>query len=122
MFIIRKEFHFSASHQLDHLPVEHPCRRMHGHNYVIIVELRSKTTNMNGFVKDYNDLEPIKEYIDRNLDHRHLNNVFLCKPTAELMAEQLFSTFQLLVGQEFLYAVEVCETPKTSARYEHSNN
>lgn len=30
---IAKGFHFSASHQLYRLPEEHPCARMHGHNY-----------------------------------------------------------------------------------------
>lgn len=39
MFRIRKEFHFSASHQLTHLPPDHQCARLHGHNYIVVVEL-----------------------------------------------------------------------------------
>ncbi len=36
MFTITKEFHFSASHQLSHLPEDHQCARLHGHNYVAV--------------------------------------------------------------------------------------
>lgn len=39
MFRITKEFHFSASHQLCRLPVDHQCARLHGHNYIVVVEL-----------------------------------------------------------------------------------
>lgn len=39
MLTITKGFHFSASHVLDRLPSWHPCARMHGHNYVVVLEL-----------------------------------------------------------------------------------
>lgn len=39
MFRITKEFHFSASHQLTGLPEDHQCARLHGHNYIVEVEL-----------------------------------------------------------------------------------
>ena len=38
MYIISKEYHFSASHQLHDLPEDHPCHRLHGHNYVVEVD------------------------------------------------------------------------------------
>ncbi|MGO8249243.1 6-carboxytetrahydropterin synthase, partial [Rhizobium johnstonii] len=38
MYRITKEFHLSSSHQLDHLPADHQCARLHCHNYVGIVE------------------------------------------------------------------------------------
>ena len=50
MFRIMKEFHFSASHQLDHLPAEHQCARLHGHNYIVVVELAGERLNADGFV------------------------------------------------------------------------
>jgi 6-pyruvoyltetrahydropterin/6-carboxytetrahydropterin synthase len=116
MYIIRKEFAFSASHCLDHLPDTHPCSRIHGHNYVVTVELRSKTLNENFFVKDYRKLDPIKYYLDDNFDHRHLNDILIIQPTAELLAEHLFVIFRQSIPE--LFAIEVSETPKTSARYE----
>lgn len=55
MYRITKEFHFSASHQLIHLPAEHQCHRMHGHNYIVVVELAGAELNADGFVRDYHE-------------------------------------------------------------------
>ncbi len=116
MYIIRKEFAFSASHCLDHLPDGHPCSRIHGHNYVVTVELRSKTLNSDFFVRDYRAHDPVKRYLDNELDHKHLNDILLMQPTAENIANHLFWMFKPSMPE--LYAIEVSETPKTSARYE----
>lgn len=116
MYKISKEFAFSASHILDGLPLEHPCARLHGHNYVVIVHLKSSTLNSVGFVKDYRELQSIKEYIDNNLDHRHLNDIFTFNPSAENIAKHLFDLFSQSIPE--IYAIEVSETPKTSAIYE----
>ncbi len=116
MYKISKQFSFSASHILEGLPQDHPCTRLHGHNYIVTVHLQSETMNENGFVKDYRDLNFIKEYIDNNLDHRHLNDIFKVNPTAENIAKELFDIFKKEIPQ--LYAIEVSETPKTTAIYE----
>lgn len=115
MFKIQKEFHFSASHQLSGLPPEHPCSRLHGHNYVIIVELASTKLNEVGFVEDYRALDDIKKFIDDTLDHKHLNEYFEFNPTAELMAKRLYQLFK--PNHPALTAVRVQETPKTEAIY-----
>lgn len=116
MYKISKQFAFSASHILDGLPETHPCARLHGHNYVVTVYLKSDKLNDVGFVRDYRELANVKEFIDNKLDHRHLNDVFPFNPTAENMAKYLFDTFKKEIPE--LTAVEVCETPKTSAIYE----
>ena len=116
MYIIRKEFAFSASHCLDHLPTEHPCSRVHGHNYVVTVELRSQTLNKSYFVKDYRELDIVKKFVDETLDHRHLNDCLFFPPTAEFLSKYLFECFIDDIPE--LYAIEVSETPKTNARYE----
>jgi len=116
MYIIRKEFAFSASHILEGLAEGHPCGRLHGHNYVIVVELRSTKLNDVGFIKDYRELDHIKKFIDDALDHKHLNDFLEFNPTAENMAKFFYETWQK--GTPFLYAIEVSETPKTNARYE----
>ena len=121
MFTISKEFSFCASHQLMGLPEDHPCSRIHGHNYVVIAEFQSSYLNDEGFILDYREMVPIKEYIDKELDHQHLNDVIRINPTAELMAEYLFHEFQELFtisNASRLSAVIVKETPKTMARYE----
>jgi 6-pyruvoyltetrahydropterin/6-carboxytetrahydropterin synthase len=116
MYTISKEFHFSASHQLVGLPPEHPCSHLHGHNYVVTVELKSETLNEVGFVQDYRELQEIKDLIDQKLDHKHLNDVFPKQTSAECIAKFLYGLFK--INYPLLSAVIVSETPKTSARYE----
>jgi 6-pyruvoyltetrahydropterin/6-carboxytetrahydropterin synthase len=116
MYRISKEFHFSASHQLNGLPDTHPCSRLHGHNYVVTFHFQSKKLNKTGFVIDYRELQEIKSMIDAHYDHRHLNDVFSSNPTAENIARFMFELFKPHFSQ--LYKVEVSETPKTRASYE----
>jgi len=117
MFIISKEFHFSASHILNGLRDQHPCARMHGHNYIVTIYLRNESLDNAGFVTDYNDLDPIKNYIDQELDHRHLNDVFPdINPSAELIAQRIYTIFKPQFPA--LFKIEVSETPKTKASYE----
>lgn len=120
MYIIRKEFSFCASHQLEGLCEGHPCSRLHGHNYVVVVELRKETLNEVGMVRDYRELEPVKRFVDEALDHKHLNDFIDGNPTAERMAQIFFEVFSEKIPE--IYAVEVSETPKTNARYEKSNS
>lgn len=115
MNIISKEFHFSASHVLNGLPSGHPCGRLHGHNYIITVFLKGEP-NDHGFVVDYRELEPIKQFIDNKLDHQHLNEVFDFQPSVENMSKAIYLMFKPQFPA--LCAVEMSETPKTRCRYE----
>ncbi len=116
MYRITKEFHFSASHQLCALPDDHPCARMHGHNYIVEVELAAAELNENGFVIDYRELKPLKNWIDEKLDHRHLNEVFGHDMiTSEYMAKVIFDF--CLARWSQTSAVRISETPKTWAEY-----
>jgi 6-pyruvoyltetrahydropterin/6-carboxytetrahydropterin synthase len=115
-YTISKEFHFSASHQLEGLPDDHPCRRLHGHNYILTIVLAADDLDHVGFVQDYNDLKPIKDYVDDQLDHRHLNDVFRFNTTVELMSKHLYDLFKPTFPK--MIAIELSETPKTKCRYE----
>lgn len=116
MYKISKEFSFSASHILEGLSTDHPCSRLHGHNYTVTVHLEAEDLDSVGFVKDYRQLDNVKKYIDDNLDHRHLNDVYDFNPTAERLAKHLYDLFIECIPQ--LKAVEISETPKTTAIYE----
>lgn len=120
-YTISKEFAFSASHILHGLADGHPCGRMHGHNYVVRLELTGPVGRL-GFVVDYRDLDPFKKWLDDTLDHRHINHVMpesYGNPTAENMAHwmhrQALTLLDLPAGVEV--AVSVSETPKTWATY-----
>ncbi|MBL4767784.1 MAG: 6-carboxytetrahydropterin synthase QueD [Rhodobacteraceae bacterium] len=116
MFRISKEFHFSASHRLDNLPETHQCARLHGHNYVVVIELATEILNQDGFVRDYHELSVFKTYIDENFDHRHLNDVLDLPTTAENLAKHFFDWCQLRWPE--ISSVRVSETPKTWAEYQ----
>lgn len=116
MYRISKEYHFSASHQLHQLPEDHPCARMHGHNYIVEVELQSETLNNVGFVRDYRELNDLKTYIDDKFDHRHLNDVLGDdNVTAELIAKHFYDWCKSRWPE--VAAVRVKESPKTMAEY-----
>jgi 6-pyruvoyltetrahydropterin/6-carboxytetrahydropterin synthase len=116
MYKISKQFSFSASHILDLLGKDHPCARMHGHNYLITMHLKSETLDEYGFVKDYKSLKVVKQFVDETLDHRHLNEVIPGHPTSENIAKFIYDRFQPEIPE--LFAVEVSETPQTSCIYE----
>lgn len=116
MYRISKQFTFSASHQLMGVPEGHPCSRLHGHNYIVEIELSGETLNSAGFVRDYLELSDLKQYIDDVLDHRHLNEVLGDdNVTAERLAKHLFD-WSLERWSE-VTALRVSETPKTWAEY-----
>ena len=116
MYKIGIEYEFEAAHFLYGVPDTHKCSRMHGHNYVVIVELASETVDDYGFVLDYFDIKPIKTFIDEEWDHRVLNDVVSCNTTVENLAELLFTMFKPDFPQ--LSAITIKETPSTFARYE----
>ena len=134
MYRISKEFHFSASHQLVHLPEGHQCARLHGHNYVVVVELTAEKLDPSGFVMDYGLLDPFGDWIKAVVDHRHLNDVVaaynhLSDPneaakltTAENLARWFYESLaQWAWGETQMAivpsAVTVKETAKTAAEY-----
>ena len=116
MYRISKQFSFSASHVLDHLPADHPCARVHGHNYLVTMHLKSETLDRYGFVKDYKSLKFVKRLIDETLDHQHLNDKMSVPPTSENIARFLYDQLKPDISE--LYALEVSETPQTSCTYE----
>lgn len=116
MHTISKEFTFCASHILEGLPDDHPCGRMHGHNYVVTVYAASDALDANGMVIDYGEFDLVKQWLDKRFDHRHLNDVMDDNPTAENIAALIFKMVDM-VWPEVTFAVTVSETPKTTATY-----
>ena len=115
MYTISKEFAFEASHQLAGLPPDHKCSRLHGHSYRAVFVLEAPALNEVGFVRDYADLDAVREYIKGALDHRHLNDVLEGNPTAERLAEHLYGRFVHQFPE--LVEVGVSETDNTWAVY-----
>lgn len=108
MYYIKKRIEISAAHRLN-LSYESKCTRLHGHNWILIVECRAKELNPDGMVTDFTH---VKEMIQNRLDHVVLNDVIPGNPTAENIArwivEQVPNCFRC----------EVIESEGNSAIYE----
>jgi 6-pyruvoyltetrahydropterin/6-carboxytetrahydropterin synthase len=118
IYLLRKRFTFSASHQLDGLPADHQCTRLHGHNYAVTVELTGRTLDKAGMLLDLTDLGQFRDYLDTFLDHRHLNDVLSESPTVERLAAYLLDVAtQMWPG--LANAVDVQETETSWARAQH---
>jgi 6-pyruvoyltetrahydropterin/6-carboxytetrahydropterin synthase len=116
MYTIAKRFAFSASHTIGRLPAEHPCSRLHGHNYEVEVILQSAELDDAGFVRDYFELGALKQFIDATVDHKHLNDVLgHDRTTAEVISKWLYDWCKSRWHE--VIAVRVCETPQTWAEY-----
>jgi|ERR1043166_8554255 6-pyruvoyltetrahydropterin/6-carboxytetrahydropterin synthase len=116
MFTIAKCFEFSASHVIGDLPAEHPCSRLHGHNYEVEVILQAPALDRVGFVRDYHELSALKQFIRSNLDHKHLNEVLgHDRTTAEEISRWLYDWCKDRWPE--VSAVRVSETPNTWAEY-----
>jgi 6-pyruvoyltetrahydropterin/6-carboxytetrahydropterin synthase len=91
MFTISKRFAFSASHVIGGLPPDHPCARLHGHNYEVEIVLEKRDVDAIGFVRDYREL------------------------SAEVIAQFLYAWCKTRWPETA--AVRVSETPRTWAEY-----
>jgi 6-pyruvoyltetrahydropterin/6-carboxytetrahydropterin synthase len=123
-FTIRKSWEIDGvSHELRGMPEGHKCRRNHGHNYVVTIELTANGVDRHGMVTDFGELEPFGRYVRTTFDHRLLNECIEFHPTSELFAFHLGRWFidnvePCIHGR--LATVEVAETRLSSATW-HRN-
>ncbi len=61
---------FSAAHRL----MNHTgkCRRLHGHNYGVTIEVEGAIDQETGMVIDFSVLKEVSKQVDENLDHMTL--------------------------------------------------
>jgi len=117
MYTISKTFTFDAAHKLFGVPPKHKCGRFHGHTYQATFVFQSLELDETvGWVFDYGDTTPIKTWIEDKLDHRTLNDAMLANPTAENLAHFMFHNW--IRDFPALVAVEIKETPATTAVYQ----
>lgn len=114
VYRIAKHFSFAASHQLQHLPEGHRCKRLHGHTYMVEMILAGEL-NEDGFVVDFTDLGEVGAWIKDTLDHQHLNAVLAFAPTSELIAKHIYGAWKPRFPE--LACVRLSESPTSWAEY-----
>jgi len=116
-FELLKSFHFEAAHHLPMVPADHPCARLHGHSYRIDILIRGEMDPTLGWVLDFGGIsEILKPIIEKELDHRLLNEVpGLENPTSEYLAQWLWQRVHSRLPQ--LYCITVAETVSSACRY-----
>ncbi|NIM01205.1 MAG: 6-carboxytetrahydropterin synthase QueD, partial [Acidobacteria bacterium] len=111
--IVRRRFEFEAAHRLP----DHPgkCRELHGHSYVLYVEVERALDESSGMVIDFSDLKSIvKDGVVNRLDHVYVNDL-IENPTAERMAMWIWGELEPnLAG---LREIELQETSNCSVIY-----
>lgn len=139
MYRISKEFSFSMGHRLschDGL-----CKNFHGHNYKIIVGLKSYNLNPNGMVMDFSDLKAICDNYFKQFDHAMMiyksdyDNFMVLQrrmpflkfisvdyePTAENMAKDFYEYLKVEIlkykGEAEIDYVTIYETDSSQATY-----
>ena len=99
MYTVIKRLEISAAHSLS-LTYESKCSNLHGHNWIVTVYCRAKELDENGMVTDFSH---IKQNIQGQLDHKNLNEVIPCNPTAENIArwvcDQIPTSFKVEVQE-----------------------
>lgn len=133
---VSKQIKWEAAHRLVH---GYPgnCSQLHGHSYVATVTMQSTNNTLNyyGFVKDFNDMKVLKDWVDKNWDHGTFvcsqdqslmswlvdNNqrcfIFDNNPTAEIIGLQLISKARDLLDDSFskVVIVKINETCSSEA-------
>lgn len=74
-----KDFQFEAAHHLPHVPEGHKCGRLHGHSFLVRIEITGEVDAYTGWVMDFAELKAaFKPILDR-LDHYYLNDIMVWK-------------------------------------------
>lgn len=129
MFEVRVESDFAAAHFLQ--DYHGKCENLHGHNYNVYVHAKGNELDAGGMLLDFGILKNSLRNVCKILDHTNLNDlqengksVFNQNPSAERIAKFIFDKVKEDLSNsgwnkhsEFVYAVDVFETPTSRARY-----
>jgi 6-pyruvoyltetrahydropterin/6-carboxytetrahydropterin synthase len=111
---------FSAAHKLK--KYKGMCRKLHGHNWEVLVYLQGEKLNSTGLLIDFKKIKAGVDKVLNELDHNELNKLKIFKknnPSSENIAGYLFQKLSTLFNSSAckLVRVVVSEGEGTSAAY-----
>ena len=117
---IYKDITFEAAHMLPNVPIDHKCRRLHGHSFKVRLTLDGPIDKSLGWVEDFSDVKEAFEPIYHQLDHHYLNEVEgLENQTSEYLSKWIWT--RLKPKLQYLTSIEVKETCSTGCIYRGEN-
>ncbi len=113
---IYKQFRIEAAHRLPNVPAGHKCARLHGHSFVIELQVTGEPDAHSGWVMDFSQIKAAFQPLYDVLDHNCLNEIDgLANPTSEQLAIWIWNRLKPTLQQ--LSQVEVQETCTSGCRY-----
>lgn len=113
---IYKEFSFESAHLLPYVPLGHKCGKLHGHSFIVRLEITGEVDSHSGWVMDFADIKAIFKPILEQLDHHYLNDIpGLENPTSEVLSSWIWH--KLKPNLPLLSAVIVKETCTSGCTY-----
>ena len=119
MYILSIETTFSAAHQIK--GHKGSCKRLHGHNWKVHVEICTDQLNDIGIAIDFKDLHKLTREILQEFDHQYINEMPAFKeinPTAENLARYIYEKMeQKLPDPVRMIQVSLWEGEKNCVRF-----
>lgn len=111
---------FASAHSLRDYPGE--CRRLHGHNWKVEVEVTAVQLDELGMAIDFKEIKKAARLAAGELDHRYLNEIppfDELNPTAENIAHHLYRRLSEELNSERVKvsAITLWETERACVRY-----
>ena len=111
-----RRFRFEAAHRLPRVPDGHPCGRMHGHGFEVVLHVAQDLRGQDMGI-DYDAIAALWAPLHARLHHRCLNDVRgLENPTSEMLARWIHS--ELVARVPGLSWVSVHETATAGCHYD----
>lgn len=118
---ISRRYDFEAAHFLPNVPSGHKCRRMHGHSFVVEVEITGPIqagSGEDGMVMDFDPIDSCWKTLWNRIDHTVLNETLCDNPTVENAVHIVHAHFCTgLSLQESSVRVVYMEGPRSKCTY-----
>lgn len=120
MYEVSVKQHFDAAHYLREY--QGKCEELHGHRFMVVANMRLKTTNKIGLAYDFSKLKRLLDEVLINYDHCCLNDVEPFKsinPSSENIAATIYQQLGKKLGEfsHTLSSVQVWESPNSCVTY-----
>jgi 6-pyruvoyltetrahydropterin/6-carboxytetrahydropterin synthase len=102
--MISRRYDFEAAHFLPNVPKGHKCLNMHGHSYVVEVEITGPVQlngNEAGMVCDFDPIDRCWRLLWNKIDHTCLNESWTPNPTVEICAKLVHDHFAANLNAPF---------------------